>query len=61
MLLILDLIFKKYVDFKIFKIWSLRPQKMRNSAFFEGQKNQEIRNSLIFNLKLKKITGTLNR
>ena len=60
MLLILDLIFKKYLDFKIFQILLLRPKKVE-FRFFEGQKKQEIRNSLIFSSKLKKITDTLNR
>ena len=60
MLLILDLIFKKYLDFQIFQILSLRPKKTRNSAFLRDKKksgNTEFSN---FQLKIKKITDTFN-
>ena len=54
MLLILDLIFKKYLDFQIFQVLSLRPKKMWNYAFLRNKKksgNTEFSN---FQLKIKK-------
>ena len=51
MLLILDLIFKKYLDFQIFQILSLRPQKNAEFRFFEGQKKSG--NTEFSNFQLK--------